>query len=356
MKLHLSIFHKLLLALLAVSLVPLCTMWAMSQSNTSRDLNANIAQYLVSTMDAVAVGVNAWEDTNLRALRQTARLPDVISMKTERQLPVLKAVSASYEWSYLVFTIAPDGTNIGRSDDQAPINYADRSYVKEVVGGKEIGRQVVISKSTKAPALILAVPVRNEDYHVVGVVAMGSNLKDITKTVASARIGATGHALLLDATNKVIANGAAVDAPAALQDFSDYPALKAEGIYESPREFTENGKRMIGFARKLPQGWTLLIVQNYDEAYLPLTRSERDARVLIAIAVALVVGIAYLLGKQLTRPIQNLTRIATQLSEGKLDIDIPDTARTDEIGALAKSIERLGISLQMAMDRLRKKA
>jgi methyl-accepting chemotaxis protein len=356
MKLHLSILHKLLLALLAVSLIPLCSMWGMSQSNTRRELQANIAQYLVSTMDTVAVGVNAWEDTNIRTLRQAARLPDIMSMKTERQVPVLKAIGASYEWSYLVFTIAPDGTNIGRSDNQAPINYADRVYVKDVVGGKDIGRQVVISKSTKAPALILAVPVRDEDFRIVGVVAMGSNLKDITKAVASAHIGATGHALLLDAGNKVIANGAAVDAPAALEDFSDYPALKADGIYDAPKEFMENGKRMVGFARKLPQGWTLLIVQSYDEAYLPLTRSERESRILIAVAIALVIGIACLLGMQLTRPIRNLTRIATELSEGRLDIDIPDTARTDEIGALAKSIERLGISLQMAMDRLRKKA
>ena len=306
-------------------------------------------------MDAVAVGVNAWENTNLRALRQASRVPDIVSMKAERQVPVLKAIGTSYEWSYLVFTIAPDGTNIGRNDGGAPINYADRIYVKDIVAGAEVGRQVVISKSTGEPSLILATPIRDEDFKLLGVIAMGSNLKEITKTVASARIGDSGHAILLDATNKVIANGGNPNA-SKLEDFSNYPALKAEGIYESPAVFTVDDRQMVGVARKLPQGWTLLIVQGYDEAYRPLTRSQQEARVLIAIAVALVIGIAYVLGKELTRPIVNLTQIATELSEGKLGVEIPDTTRTDEIGALAKAIERLGISLQMAMDRLRKRA
>ena len=199
MKLHLSIFHKLLIALLAVSLVPLCTLWYLSQSSAKTELNANIAQNLVSTMDAVAVGVNGWENTNIRALRQASRLPDITSMNTERQIPVLKSVGASYEWSYLVFTIAPDGTNIGRNDGGKPINYADRTYVKDIVKGQQVGRQVVISKSTGEPSLILAVPIRDDEFGLRGVMAMGSNLKEVTKTVASARIGSTGHALLLDA-------------------------------------------------------------------------------------------------------------------------------------------------------------
>ena len=61
------------------------------------------------------------------------------------------------------------------------------------------------------------------------------------------------------------------------------------------------------------------------------------------------------LGKALTRPINELTAIAVQLSNGELQVNIPQTARGDEIGSLARAIERLGVSIQLAMDRLRKK-
>lgn len=356
MKLKLTIFHKLLITLLLVSLVPLGSLWYLDQSNARHDLNANISQNLVSTMNTIATGINAWDDGNVRALRQAARLSDVVSMKAERQNPVLTALGTTYEWSYLLFTVAPDGSNIGRNDGGAPTFYGDRSYFKEVVGGKEFGRQVVIGKSTGKPALILAAPVRNDNRDLVGVIAMAMNLGDVSQTVASNRIGETGRAILLDASNKVIAHGNAAKVKVALQDFSNHPALKAAGIMEQPAQYTDEGKEMVGYARKLPQGWTLLIEQEYDEAYAPLVRLQNDARNLIAVAVLLVIGVAFFLGKQLTRPILQLTVIAEELSKGKLDVSIPQTGRSDEIGSLAGAIERLGISLQMAMDRLRKKS
>jgi methyl-accepting chemotaxis protein len=356
LKPELTIFHKLLITLLLVSLVPLCSLWYLGQSSARRDLRDTISQSLVSTMNTAATGINAWDDTNVRALRQASRLNDIVSMKAERQVPVLESMGITYEWSYLMYTVAPDGTNIGRNDNGAPTFYGDRSYFKDVIAGQDLGRQVVIGKSSGKPALILAAPVRNPDRELVGVIAMAMTLTDVTQTVANTRIGETGHAILLDASNKVIAHGASFKVKSALQDFSAYPALKVAGINVEPAEYTVDGKRMVGFSRKLPQGWTLLIEQDYDEAYAPLARMERDARILIAVAIALVIGVAYLLGQQLTRPIRQLTAIAQELSSGRLDVAIPQTVRTDEIGSLARAIERLGISMQMAMDRLRKKA
>lgn len=66
----LTIFHKLLISLLLVSLVPLCAMWYLGKVNAERDLAESIAQALVTTMDTAATGINAWDDANVRALRQ----------------------------------------------------------------------------------------------------------------------------------------------------------------------------------------------------------------------------------------------------------------------------------------------
>lgn len=356
LKPQLSIFHKLLLTLLLVSLVPLCSLWYLGHSSAKRDLHDSIEQSLMSALDNAATGINAWDGANVRALRHASRLGDVVSMKTERQNPVLTAMVVTYEWSYLAFTVAPDGSNIGRSDGAPATFYGDRSYFKEVLAGQELGRQVLIGKSSGKPSLILAAPVRNDERVLVGVIAMAMNLGVVSETVAKTRIGDTGHAILLDAANKVIAHGASFKVKTALQDLSAYPGLKAPGINQQLARYRVEGKEMVGFARKLPQGWTLLIEQEYGEAYAPLARMESEAVTLIAVATALVIGVAFLMGKQLTRPIIQLTEIAQELSNGRLDVGIPQTARGDEIGSLARAIDRLGISMQMAMDRLRKKA
>lgn len=357
MKLTLNIFHKVLITLLTVTLIPLCALWYLGNASAEKELGENISTNLVSTMNTVATGITAWDDSNLRALRQAARLDDIISMDPARQTPVLKATGATYEWSYLMFTVAPDGSNIARNDGGALTPYGERAYFKQVMAGEEVGRLVSLGKSTGTPSLIIATPIRNESRALVGVVAMAMNLGDISRTVTDIRIGNTGRAILIDATNKVIAHGDSSKVRVALQDFSTYPALKVAGINDMPQVYSAaDGTKMIGFVRKLPQGWTVLVEQEYDEAFATLAKMQHEARLLILIAIVLVALVAFVMGKALTRPINELTTIAEKLSSGQLDVTMRHTKRGDEIGSLARAIERLGISIQMAMDRLRKKS
>ena len=355
-QLRLNIFHKLCLTLLAVTLVPLVSLWYVGSREAQDVLTYNISQNLVGTTNTVAAAINGWDDTNLRVLSQAAKLSDLRSMKAERQNPVLKTIGASYEWLSLVYTIAPDGANIGRNDDKAPLHYGDRGYFKAVMGGKENGRQVIISKTSGKPTLALSGAIRDDTGLVVGVMAMTMNLDMLSKIVAGTNIGATGYAILLDADNKVIAHGRPQRLTGVLQDLSAHPALAIDGITERPMTYGAAGRQVVAFVRKLPQGWTLLVEQDYDEAYAALRSMERHALTLIVLAAALVSVVAFFLGKQLTRPINQLTEIANLLSTGQFDVTIAQTGRGDEIGSLARAIERLGISIAMAMDRLRKKA
>ena len=56
--------------------------------------------------------------------------------------------------------------------------------------------------------------------------------------------------------------------------------------------------------------------------------------------------------RRLTRPIRRLTRIADGISRGQLDAAIGETKRSDEIGSLARAIERLRASVKLAVERL----
>ena len=54
----------------------------------------------------------------------------------------------------------------------------------------------------------------------------------------------------------------------------------------------------------------------------------------------------------LTRPIRRLTQISDGISRGNLAAAITETRRSDEIGSLARAIERLRASVKLAVDRL----
>ncbi len=352
----LSIFHKLLFTLLAVSIIPLVALWGVGSNQVQKDVSTEIANKLMMTSSSIAAGITSWDDTNVRVLRSANAIEDITGMDPARQRPVLRAFGGVYEWAFVIYTTDEEGTGLARSDDKPMTKFGDRTYFQETMKGAPLARQVLISKSTGKPALTLGVPVKNNMGGTVGVLAMAMKLDDISKVIKDTRIGETGYAILLDADNKMIASGRPDKSKDAVQDMADYPAMKVDGIADMPTVYESDGKRMVGYMRKLPQGWTLLVEQEHSEAYASLARLENGARFLIMLTAAIVFGVAWFLGKQLTRPINQLIVVAEHLSTGNFEDDVPGTERGDEIGALARAVERLGVSIRMAMERLRRKA
>lgn len=90
--------------------------------------------------------------------------------------------------------------------------------------------------------------------------------------------------------------------------------------------------------------WLDLFEQEMSQELLPL---------ILLIAVVLLAGVlsSILLTKRLVRPIAGLTELAMNMSRGDLDTPVGTKAR-DEMGELARSLERMRASLRAAMTRL----
>ena len=85
----------------------------------------------------------------------------------------------------------------------------------------------------------------------------------------------------------------------------------------------------------------------------PVRSAALRGLVILAVTIVLVTLVAYLVSKMLSDPIRNLTRIADEISRGRLVTQIQEVQRGDEIGRLAGAIDRMGTSIRIAMDRLR---
>jgi len=346
-RLGFGIFPKLLLTMLVVTLIPLGAIWYLDYRTESENLSNQIEQRLSGQADTMVGYVDAWVDMHLRMLRQNAALEDMAAMDGKKQKPLLRAIAAEYKWVYLAFTIAPDGNNVGRNDEEPPRFYGDRGYFKQAVEGRQMGQEVVISRTTGQPAVILSVPIWRLDK-VLGVLAVGTSISDVTTTIANAKIGQTGFVFLVDEQGKVIAH------PTARESLKAHPAVVALG--GEPRKqlaYTDaQDKHVIAFAEKTKYGWTLVAQQDYEEAYQPLADANRNALILLGVTVLFVILASYALASGLTRPIRRLTQISDGISRGNLAASITETRRSDEIGSLARAIERLRASVKLAVDRL----
>ena len=348
LRLRFGILGKLLITMMVVMLVPLATIWFLDYRTSVEHLSADIEERLSAQAESAVGFVNSWVDTNLRMLRQNGRLDDIISMDPRRQAPVLQSIIREYPYIFLAHTVGLDGMNVARSDQEAPKNYGDREYVQRVIAGAPMGRQFVISKTTGKPSFILSVPI-TRDGRIVGVLGIAMDVNDLTRRIAAVRIGETGFTFLVDDTGNVVAH------PRARQNLAKHPAVAGAG-YESGAKkrsvFVEDGKQIIAYSEKTDQAWTLVAQQDYAEAYAALRAANRNALALLVGSVLFVGVLASALAPRLTRPIRNLTDIAEQISRGQLGTRIAEVDRTDEIGGLARAIDRLKTSVEVAMKRL----
>ena len=350
----LTIIYQILITMLITALIPIGGLWYISIFKAKEDWTANIYQSLAANTENLSQRVDDWATMNLRILEQNSLLPDMQSMEGARQNQVLKTITDTYKWIYLAFTVGADGQNIGRSDGETPKFYGDRDYFKEVMAGSEMGQQVLMGKTSGKPAFILSKPLGKDGDKPAGVIAIAMTLEELSATVTKMKIGKTGFAILVDDKNRLIAHGKG-EIENKLQDMGSHPLIAAGGK-TGPENFTFDyeGKKIVAYSAVTKIGWKLIVQQDASEAYSAAQKSQNNAFILLGATLAIVLVVATLLAKRLSQPIRNLTTIADEISKGKLGIKIQECNRSDEIGALARAIERMGVSLQMAIDRLRK--
>jgi methyl-accepting chemotaxis protein len=345
---------KVVMLMLLVSLLPGGVYFVLSFKQTNDRIYTDNERFGQQITKALATDVEGWIDKNIRVLKAVAEMPAMRSMNRYEQEVLLKTIQKQYDWMYLVFTTDTFGMNVARNDGKDLKDYSDRQYVQDIMAGNPIAWQNLIGKTSKKPALVLAVPIiRNSE--TVGVLAAAMTRDTISQRIATWRQGKTGYAFLVDANGKVIAH----QIPEFVQkekDLSRHPLVTAANANQAGLiEFSgTNGKEEIGFASKTDLGWVLAIQQAKDEAFQSLTEAQRYAMILFGATFIVVVIIALLASRAIVKPIRTLTDAANRISVGELGVEIKAKSG-DEIGDLAEAITRMQDSIRLSIERLRRR-
>ncbi|HEX6832988.1 MAG TPA: Cache 3/Cache 2 fusion domain-containing protein [Rudaea sp.] len=105
-------------------------------------------------------------------------------------------------------------------------------------------------------------------------------------------------------------------------------------------------------------GWGFTLISAYpksDVSDIILRQTVWIAGIGLLVVVLLLVLQSALIWSRVLRPIQHLTKVAEELSLGKMNQVITEVNIKDEIGTLAKAISRLSNSVRLAMERLNKR-
>lgn len=349
-----GIRSKVVQALVLAGIVPLGLFGGFLLYLENDRLRADAEQSVQSSAERIQAQVDEWFDKNQRVLVAAAGLPAISGMDPVEQTRVLVAIQHAYPWMYLTFVIDPQGHNTARSDGKALVSYADRQYFKDIVAGKkELSWETLISKTTGKPAIVMALPIR-ANGEVVGVLAAGMGIEDISNVLARWKTGRSGFAFLVDEQSKVLAHPFEEYVGRQMK-LDRHPAVAAYRADRAPhllRYVEQQGRSALGYAQGNRFDWVVVVQQDEDEVLAPLRQSAWLGLSLLGLTAALVAAVAAWASRLLVRPIVDLTSAADAMSKGELETPIRSAGK-DELGELSASVERLRRSMKAAMDRIR---
>lgn len=310
-----------------------------------------VERYLLQHAELISSEINHWVDKNLQHSILLTKTTDITSMDSERQASLLVTAREILDWVSVIFVMDVNGESIARSDGKQFRNYSDRDYVKQVQSGSDVGQQIFIGKAKPIPLQCFAFPINNPQ--LVGILTQCSLLEDIALAVTQQRAGTTGIAFLVDDHNRLMAHGNARDFTAKLQDFSEHPALQEAMKPDVVHVIAAEGKDRVVVVRDVGMGWRLVVQQDYNEAYSHYLSFKKGWQYTVGAVLFLVVAITVFLRAHLVVPLRNITVSAEQFSQGRFTDSVSYTDRDDEIGGMANVVERLGMSIRLALKRLK---
>jgi HAMP domain-containing protein len=291
----------------------------------------------------------------------------------QRVVRFLKSVVAKNP--YVILGYLGTETNIMALDDLAAVKSIGETdgfvntkrpwYVKAVTEGKTIWTAPYVDANTKDLIVTCATPVTNAEGTLVGVVGFDVLLTTIQKDILALDIGYDSYAMLVDGAGKVLVRpGIDVKDTRWNETYESEDLTKTDnaafkGIIANMMAgksgvevfSTDGDSRYAAYAPLAIIEASLAIIASQPAVVQPAREMQTYIMIVWAIVLVIAILIGILIGNGITRPINQLTRMADQVSQGMVDLDVLPENRTDEIGSLTRSFNRLVISLKMALTR-----
>jgi signal transduction histidine kinase/ActR/RegA family two-component response regulator len=305
-------------------------------------------QHLALKSETMAQSVSRWQEIYTLALENLNKQPEIASMNPSLQKPILSRMLLTYKNLYVAQTVGLNGRNVARSDDKPLKYYGDRFWFRNAIAGNEISYQTLVGRVSRKPSVCISTPIKGQQATIKGVAAVCSDLEALSQQIGIIRFGKTGYAFVVDELGQVLAHpNPAIASSNKLTNLFKYPPVQnilqgRTGILD----FSDNrGTRWLSSSTKLDNGWGVVVLQQEAEALSQATEFQKSELTIAAIGILGASIIAGLVARHLLKPIENLTAAASDLADGDLDRRV-NTSRTDELGILALSFDRMAQQLK----------
>ena len=344
-----SIKSRILALALLGTLLPAGITVGVAYVQSRRALEAKITQDLLSESSQTGAAISIWLKDRLYDLKVFAGSEEVSAnlaryasqgLASPRLREYLRSVHERIPDFEELMVLDANGRVLATSAAQPkPVNLP-RDWQRTLrQDGQVVGAAYWNQKSGRGQ-LVVAVPVNRIDGRLLGAFAVEMNLAPVQKELRGyLRDSVNGRMYLVDDSGSVVASSAGISAE--LLSTSLRPSI-ARRVRERENAglsyWNFEGREVIGAVKSVPllPQWSVISELSEESAFAQVRRF-RNMAMLVIVGLLLVVALpAYRLGLIIVRPLERLAEGAAQVAMGGLDVDLPETERAGEVGALTR--------------------
>ncbi|NJO78723.1 MAG: PAS domain S-box protein [Cyanobacteria bacterium RM1_2_2] len=307
---------------------------------------------------AAAGQVDNYLDDLKRKLSYLARVKGLTNFQPQAQQSLLEGLTRHNDAYEAVAIVNRNGQIVTSVSSDVPLKLENIAtsplFIRVFKQQEDYVSPVEIDPQTQQLTTILAVPIRNEQDEVDGVLLARVNLNFLWFIVSQTNIGKSGYVYIVDERNFLIAEKGSQPETFQLQDLSDRPFFQTLvestnsaqlNVYQGLRQVEVLGAST--FVRSV--NWHVVVEQPTSEAYAPvyqLLSVMGGALVFVTIAT---VGVGFLFIRQIIIPLQRLTTAAIALSAGQLETRVQVHSQ-NELGTLATAFNHMAVQLEGSIE------
>ncbi|MGF1486367.1 MAG: ATP-binding protein [Prochloraceae cyanobacterium] len=308
--------------------------------------------------ELLAQSIERWEKSNVLALLNLNKQPDMIAGNIEKQEIILSEIVNTYKHLSQAIVIDRDGWSIAdNSKEQNSKYYGDKEYFQSALNGNNINYETLINSNDEQPNLCLSSPLKN-GTEIAAVTAICTDLNILTQQVGQLEFGETGYAFVVDRHGYILVHPKIQYlSKSELTNFSTYPPVKRllkNGEEETTISFKDNrGVEWISHGIINQNGWGVFVLQEKQEFLKSKIAFENLAYLIAFITIAGTTILTICLANRLIKPVTQLSNAALTIASGQLDRHV-NIKREDELGILSSSFNQMATQLKTSFDQLKR--
>ncbi|MFA6358237.1 MAG: ATP-binding protein [Candidatus Omnitrophota bacterium] len=220
-------------------------------------------------------------------------------------------------------------------------------------GGVFVG-DIGFDESSSTLGITFALPIKNDDNKVIGVVKMVVNANNFFAFLRDFKIGKTGHAHIMNEKGEIIFYPGIIplsrklllpeDLQEVLNGETNQFINNSPGIH--PKDFFSIFIK-IKTPLFLDQGiiWYVGVEQDVQEIFAPLKRLTFYAQLLAGFLILIISGLGFIFARVFIRPIAKLKQVSQHISNGVFDYSV-DIRTGDEFEDLAGSFRIMSLKIK----------